>query len=38
VKRQKLDGFDIDPICFNMDDPDISKKRQTLVCLLLFWH
>ena len=33
VKRQKLDNFDVDPISFNLEDPDVSKKRQTLVCL-----
>ena len=33
VKHQKLDNFNIDPISFNLDDPDIPKKRQTLVSL-----
>lgn len=33
VKRQKLDDLQVDPILFNMEDPEVSKKRQTLVCL-----
>jgi hypothetical protein len=31
VKRQKLEPFDVEPIEFNMDEPDVSTKRQTLV-------
>jgi hypothetical protein len=37
VKRQKLDDSDIDPILFNVEDPDVSKKRQTLVRLFPSW-
>jgi len=33
TKRLKADGFDIDPISLNMDEADISTKRQTMVFL-----
>jgi hypothetical protein len=34
IKRLKLDTSDIGSIPFVLESPDISKKRQTLVCLL----
>jgi len=33
AKRLKLDDIQIDPIDFNMEEPDVSKKRQTMVFL-----
>jgi hypothetical protein len=43
AKRQKMDGFDEEPILLNLDGPDTLVKRQTLVLLsstpsYLFFH
>jgi len=35
VKRQKLETFEDGPIPIVLDGPDMPKKRQTLVSLLL---
>ena len=36
IKRPRMEIFDSDPIPFNLEDPDISGKRQTMV--FLFYH
>lgn len=37
TKRLRVDGFDIDPIPFDLEEPEKSTKRQTLVFLFLLW-
>jgi hypothetical protein len=31
AKRRKLENFDIEPVPFDLEGPEFSKKRQTLV-------
>ena len=35
TKRPKMETFDSEPIPCNLEGPDVSKKRQTLVFLYL---
>jgi hypothetical protein len=37
IKRPRMEIFDSEPIPCNLEDPDMRKKRQTMVFLFLSW-
>lgn len=37
AKRPKLDAFELEPILYEVEGDDLSKKRQTLVSFILFY-